>query len=197
MSEQNQNCEYYILAATNPERMLLSAMPRPTNKRMKDGWQFGRIFTSEPDQPVIVVIPDAELESDLMPFFDSNPVVSNEFYETLLKAGVDNLDAYDAVLRSEDGTVEFKGFKAINIIGLISATGSSTGTRTGFTGDYKSISASMDGFSIDASKTKKMLMFRLAENTSTIIVHKSVKQEIEKAGFPFMDFRVPEDAFIL
>ncbi len=47
--------------------------------------------------------------------------------------------------------------------------------------------------SLDESKIKGLLIFRLAENTNTIIVHESVKQAVESAGIDTVSFIKPED----
>jgi hypothetical protein len=37
-----------------------------------------------------------------------------------------------------------------------------------------------------------MLLFRMAENVSAIVVHETVKKSIEDAGIPYIDFVNPE-----
>lgn len=44
---------------------------------------------------------------------------------------------------------------------------------------------------IDESKTAGLLLFRLAENISAIVVHERVKQSIEAAGIPGFAFYGP------
>lgn len=193
MTENMNHGKYYILSAENPERMLLSGMPKPTDKR-EDRWLKGSPFKNPLKQdPIVVTILAGNEHSDLMPYFGAEPVMSNEFYQSLVDAGVDNLDAYDCILRSEDGSVEYTGFKAVNIIGVISATGEGTA----FTGDSRLIDAGMDQVAIDANKTYGALMFRLAENVSTVVVHERVKRHIEKKGFPSIVFREPEQTLVL
>ena len=194
MTETRDRDTYYILAAENPERMLLSGMPEPNPEDpFEDDWGFGKPFSKKPEEPISVPILDGHENRELLPYFDVEPVMSNEFYQALIEAGVDNLDAYDCILRSEDGSVEYTGFKAVNIIGLIRATGEGTE----FTGESHLIDASMDQVSIDASKTHGALMFRLEENLSTVLVHESVKLYIEKKGFPSVVFRDPGQTLVL
>lgn len=190
----NQN-RYYILGTENPDRMLLSGMPEPNpDNPFEDDWGFGKPFTTiKINVPVVVPILDGHEHRALMPYFDAEPVMSNEFYQALLEAGVTNLDAYDCILRSEDGTVEYKGFKAVNILGVIRATGEGTE----FTGDSHLIDAGMNKLSIDRNKTDGALMFRLAENLSTVVVHEHVKRYIENKGFPSIIFCEPEQSIVL
>lgn len=193
MASSNLQDKYYILAAGNPERMLLSYFPDPTDDPLVDDWLFGSPFVNPVKQPIVATILEGYEQADLMPYYDSEPIMSNAFHQALIEAGVDSLDAYDCILRSEDGTIEYKGFKAVNIIGVIRATGDGTV----FTGESRLIDASMDKVVIDSRKTMNALMFRLAENLSTVVVHERVKRYIEKKGFSSIVFREPSEAIVL
>ena len=46
---------------------------------------------------------------------------------------------------------------------------------------------------LDPAKIQGLRMFRLAENTSAIIVHRSVKAAVEAAGNPHVKFEKPSD----
>lgn len=192
-STDNQD-KYYILEVENPEGMLLYSLPDPTDDPFEDSWLRGSPFISPIKQnPVIATIVTGHERDELLPYFDAPPVISNAFHQALIEAGVDNLDAYDCILRSEDGTIEYKGFKAVNIIGVIRATGDGTV----FTSESRLIDASMDKVVIDPRKTMNALMFRLAESVTTVVVHERVKRYIEKKGFPSIVFREPSDTLVL
>ena len=94
--------------------------------------------------------------------------------------------AYDAILQG-DNNVDYTGYKAVNIIGLINAAGE----RTTITGKSMLIDASIRGLEIDAKKARDFLIFRLAESITTIVVHRKVKDAVEKAGFPHIQFIDP------
>jgi hypothetical protein len=126
---------------------------------------------------------------DLLPSWGTPPVMSGEFYKALCDAGVDNLDVYDAVLRSKDGTVEYKGLKAVNILGLVRAADLS---KTTFNEpSSRLIDASIDSLEIDPNKAMGFLIFRLAEYVSAVIVHERVKKFIEPMNFPYVQFNEP------
>ena len=55
------------------------------------------------------------------------------------------------------------------------------------------VSASFDRVALDTAKIGGLLMFRLAEAVSTIVVHVSVKERIEAAGIDTLTFYVPGD----
>lgn len=194
MTSSNPQDKYYILAEESDECMLLYSLSDPTDDPLVDDWLFGSPFINPLKQnPVIATIITGYEHKNLVPYYDAVPVMSNAFHQALVEAGVDNLDAYDCILRSEDGTIEYKGFKAVNIIGVIRATGDGTV----FTGESRLIDASMDKVVIDSRKTMNALMFRLAENLSTVVVHERVKRYIEKKGFSSIVFREPSEAIVL
>lgn len=193
MSIQSSKNEYYIMAAKNPKRMLLSYIPDPTDDPFEDDWLFGKPFSAPPIEPIVIKIVDGYEKSELMPYFDSKPVMSDAFYQTLLEAGVDNVIGYEAILRSQDGNIEYRGFKAVNIIGKIRAAGKGTN----FTGDSRLIDASMDGLVIDTERTLGLLMFRLAEKLGTVVVNDKVKRAIEDKNFPSIVFRDPGETLFL
>lgn len=191
MSEE-QNDKYYIMKVYNPDRMLLASMP-PLPKRMKDGWRFGQTFTVEPEQPIKVSITDGYEDKELVSFFNNPPVVSQQFFDALVEAGVDNLIAYDVIIQSKDGSISIEGYKAINIIGLVKAAG----PGTVYVGDSRLIDAGIDGLEIEPQSIKGLLMFRLAEDTSAIVVHEKVKRHLESKGFHSLVFTEPGDYFSL
>jgi hypothetical protein len=180
---------YYVLESVNPEQMLLYDIVDPSRD---DRWLIGQRFKTQPKLPVVALIQTGYEESELLPYFGTPPVMSAEFHAALLEAGVDNLDVYDAVLRSEDGSVEHRGFKAFNAIGLVSATDFAA-TEFSTRSASRFLDASIDSLAIDPGKAKGLLMFRLAEFVSAIIVHDRVKRVLEAKGFPHIVFRDPAD----
>jgi hypothetical protein len=180
--------KYYILDAQNPKRMLLSSLEDPG---LDDNWFWGRRFVEPPEEPIFVPILDGYEKAELMDYFGTPPVMSQRFYDALLRAGVSNLDVFDAILSDDSGDVRHEGYKAFNLIGIIAAAGSATE----YSADNESrlIDASIEKLSIDEKAAHGALMFRLAEYAGAVIVHESVKRAIEREGFAHVVFREPED----
>jgi len=178
---------YYVLSSENPKRMLLGSLKDPS---FEDSWLFGRRFGAPPATPVIVAIKRGYEKAELLDYFGTPPVISVRMYETLLKAGVDNLDVYDALLASEDDKIQYTGFKAFNVIGLVKAADLQ---KTAFSADNESrlIDSSIDSLAIDDSKAKGLLLFRLAEYVGAVVVHESIKRAIEAQNMPYVTFREP------
>ena len=114
----------------------------------------------------------------------------------LQKAGVNNLDIYDAVIRSKDGTVEYSGYKAFCVVGLIAAADLK---KLFFAPDNPSrqIDASIEQLTLDESKLKGVLCFRLAEYTGSVFIHEKVKLHLESKNFPYIVFREAKDLISL
>jgi hypothetical protein len=189
----SSNPRYWIMSGIGlDEYMRYYSFPDPNDR---ETWLRGARFSSmELEIPIEVEIMEDMEDLELSPFMDSPPVMSNDFHAALIQAGVSNLDVYDAILRSSDGEVEIEGFKAFNVIGMISATDMK---NSEFAPDYASrlIDASFDKLVIDESKTQGQLMFRLAEFVSAIVVHDSVRRHIEAKKFGNIEFQDPSDFF--
>lgn len=188
MSDTQNKTEYFVMERSNQRGMLLYSLPDPSDD---DSWTMGQRFSVEPETPIEIEIITGHEKATLLPYFGTPPLMSNALYELLLGVGVDNLDVYDAVIRSEDGSVEFADYKAFNLIGLVSAAG--PGTKYDTSNASRLIDASIESLSIDAARARGALMFRLAEYAGAVVVHRSVKEAIEAAKIPFIAFREPEE----
>lgn len=178
--------KYFILSSKDPDRMLLYSMPDLPDD-MEDSWLSGHPFSIEPDQPIHIEIQEGYESKNLLPYFDEPPVVSQAFYDALLEAGVDNIIPYDVVLQSEDQSVLHKGYKAINIIGLVKAAG----PGTVYLGDSRLVDASIESLDVEPRSIKGLLMFRLAEDVSAVVIHEKVKNHLESKGFKSLVFTDP------
>jgi len=179
---------YYVLGAGSPDMMLLY---EPQNPSLRDRWMAGRRFQKQPKVPVVVEIqPNNEL-GVLLPYFGTATLMSDAFCDSLREAGVDNLDLYDAVIRSQDGSVVHGGYKAFNLIGVIKAADLS---HTIFNDPGPRLfDASINALAIDAGKARGLLMFRLAEYVAAVMVHENVKRALEAKRFPHVVFRDPSE----
>jgi hypothetical protein len=179
--------QYYVLDSEHDDMMLLYEPPDPSDD---EGWIMGRRFATPPKEPVVVEIQEDNEESVLLPFFGTATLMSNEFYDALREAGVDNLDVYEARLQSEDGSVVIEGYKAFNLIGAVQAADLSKTIFNDPTGS-RLMDAGIERLEIDPAKARELLMFRLAEYLPAVIVHEKIKRAIEAKGFPHIVFREP------
>ncbi|BFU91458.1 MAG: hypothetical protein NTAFB01_26450 [Nitrospira sp.] len=167
--------------------MLLYEPPDPS---LRDGWFGGRRFQKQPREPIVVEIQPKSERSELLPYFGTATLMRNDFYDALREAGVDNMDVYEAVIQTEDGSIRHQGYKAFNLIGVVRAADL---RQTVFNDPPASrlIDASISKLEIDPNKAKGLLMFRLAEYVGAVVVHRKVKEAIGAKRFPHVEFTDP------
>jgi hypothetical protein len=124
-----------------------------------------------PIDPIMIFTTNAT-EQDSLPDFagGSIPVMSQQFLNLLTQAGVDNLQTFPIVIKSNVDDTTWKDFFAVNILGLIQCANLDAS-------DYSEIFQGLydfDELAIDTAKTNGALFFRLKESPSMIIMHKTV-----------------------
>jgi hypothetical protein len=114
----------------------------------------------------------------LFSYFPSVSVTESRLVDTLRAAGVDNLQAFAAPIEHRRQNTTIGGYVALNVIGLVSCANL----------EESSTSKLADGYYfhelvLDRAKASSLLMFRLAESPTEIILHKKVAKAIEDARF--------------
>jgi hypothetical protein len=188
-SAKKKKSEYYVLDSESRDMMLFYP---PENPSIRDGWMGGHRFRKPPSQPITVIIRPKNEKGDLLPYHGSSYLMSDEFYKALREAGVDNLEVFDAIIQSKDGSVVRKGYKVFNLVGVVQAADLKKTIFNDPPG-HRLIDASIAGLEIDPEKAGDLLMFRLAEYVGAVIVHERVKRAIETKGFPHIVFRETSD----
>lgn len=185
---------YYMLECFDPEDWEDSAFVETPRKRLiprGESWTMGRRFTSPPIEPIEFSM--GETHNDQMLEFrkSSPPLMSNRLLGALKKAGVDNIDAYETIIRHPTTDYKTSEWSAINIIGLVSAANlQESNTVDGF---VRLLDTDFEGVAIESSMAKGFLIFRLAESTNGIVVHESVKRSIEEQGIDTLTFMNPAE----
>ena len=183
---------YYVLEeqATGSIEDLAVVDMYPTIER--DGWLLGERFSTAIPEPLEFTLDDTQ-PGRVPDFLDGTiPLMSDRLINALKEAGVDNIDAYRAELRLADGTLASSQYKAINVIGVVSAADmAKSQVAEGFPTEL--LATSFDSIAIDESKTGGLLLFRLAEAVTTVLVHESVKEHLEQSGFEALGFIPPEE----
>jgi|GEM_PF-875076 len=123
--------------------------------------------------------------------FEPIPLMTRRLYAALIDAGVTNLQVFETVIYDPFGKKDNTDYLAWNLVGPVSALDIS---KSEFDTDVPERMISMDisHMVIDEEKAKGHLMFRLAESTNTILVHRKVRRAIEKAGIDTLVF-IPAD----
>jgi hypothetical protein len=139
------------------------------------------VYTLDPDYPG---------NPKAMYYEEAVPVMREDVIEALRKAGVDNIDYFDAILENPLTGQQLLSYKAFNVIGVVSAADMDAsepmGTSSSSMGDVD-----FHALVLDESRNNGQLMFRLAEKLGAIVVHESVRKAIEAAGIPGFVFYGP------
>lgn len=184
--------DYFVLSCVPPfeweDCALLKAVPTPS---FKDSWSIGQRFSSPPVEPIQVTL-QASHSDQMTTYYDVDAIVMTKAMLAALRAaGVHNLDVYEAVVRHPTTGFETHDYVAVNLIGLVSAVDFSKSKVVGGSPDHL-LDTDFEGFAVDPRKTHGFLMFRLAENTSAVMIHRSVKDHLEREGFDQLQFIPPE-----
>ena len=119
------------------------------------------------------------------------PLMTQNLYQILLNSGVSNIDVYSTYISDIDTHEVYEGYVAFNIIGVISAAELSKSVFEAPDGPL--VSVDFMSLTIEQSKPRGALMFRLAESVNGIVVHESVKKAIEAASIDTLTFIPPEE----
>lgn len=175
---------YYVMACD-------SLFPRTTigvpPSLPRGPWMTGELITYEVPEPLVYEL-DPDYPGQMLPFYRSAaPLMREDLLAALDSAGVDNLQLFRAILRDPKKRKDYEDYRAVNIVGLVQAADLGRSVMMGTSPDTL-IAADFDSLVFDESKPRGLLMFRLAESVSAIVVHETVKQAIEAAGVPGMTF---------
>lgn len=130
-------------------------------------------------------------------FFNKTPpLVREDLLEVMIDEGVTNLQSFPAELHDPMNGEIHRNYRAVNLLGLVKAADLNKSQATVHDG-VPLIDVSFDRLVVDETKTRGLLMFRLAENYTTILVHERLKQRILTSGFPYVQFYDLDEAAIL
>ncbi len=180
---------YFMLECFGPEEVERAGVAK-IHVPPDVSWRLGRPIFAPLPKPIRV-----ELDPDdgvMVPLFDEGVLLLSDMLLAALRAaGVDNLDAYDAELFNPHTKAVFKDYKAVNIIGLVSAA--DLGLSEHQAHGTPLIDVDFDSLHVDDAKAHGLLMFRLAECVTGIVVHEQVKRHVESVGIRDLSWVDPHD----
>jgi hypothetical protein len=184
---------YFVL-----ERFWVKHPARWISKRpiLKTKFNMGRSF-SEPLPLLEIALdphnPELSDQGPAMPAYFKGriPFFRDDLLDVIAQAGVDNVDVYPVRIVDPDSGQTYDNYKAVNIVGLVSAADMAASAATVHPGGPV-IDVDFDRLVIDESRTGGALIFRLAESTNIILVHERLRDRIVAAGFTELEFLRPE-----
>lgn len=156
-------------------------------------WRIGRRFTVPVPNPIVLdATPTGGYDGPPMEMFRGRLLLMTErLVKALREAGVDNVDTYPAVLRNTE-TGQTYAYVAVNLIGLVAAADLGKSDVT-VHDEMPLLDASFESLALREGAPKGTLLFRLAENNSTILVHAKVRDHILASGITTMKFIEPKN----
>jgi hypothetical protein len=140
-------------------------------------WMTGAVINAADVPNPVVFEVDADYPGELLAMYDDAiPIMRDDLLEALRSAGVDNLQTFPAVVL-ETGGKQRRDYKAVNIVGLVSAADPEQSTFMEPAVDF--LGADFDSLVIDEEQTGGALLFRLAEAPNAIVAHRSVRERVE------------------
>lgn len=147
-------------------------------------WMSGEAHAFDIPGPLTIELLD-DFGTRLPDIFDTGALVmSDRLVAALKRAGVDNIDTYSVVLTDQRRGAEFRGYQAVQVIGCIRAADMIRSQFFDPVGYGQMID--FQRLVIDHEATGGALMFRLYESVSTLIIHESVKAELDKCTWSFV-----------
>lgn len=139
-------------------------------------WTMGLLHEGAVSQPII--LPLNPERGRVMPdiFLVDIPLFSDKLLAALSKAGVDNLQLFDAEIHSPEGKI-YKNYKAVNVVGKVACADLE---KSEYDPESEVPMMDFDKLVIDKDKARGFLLFRLGEDSLQIIINEKVKKEIEK-----------------
>lgn len=152
-------------------------------------WARGEPLIATPPNPIVITIEKIGDSDDLslrpIAFNDANLCVAiPEIVDALIACGINNIQTYPAILRDVTTQKEYP-YCAINIIGLIKAADLSKSDWINLDGEARMDTVFLD-LVLDTDKIRSYDLFRLYEDTGTIIISEKVKKSLEH--FPDLIF---------
>jgi hypothetical protein len=175
---------YYIMTCegTHPRTTLKKHASVP-----RGPWYRGQEITYRIKEPLVYGL-DPGYPGELLPLYESEaPIMREDLLDAMKSCGVDNLQLFSAVLKDPKAKTEHTNYKAVNVIGLVAAADMAKSTTMALP-NADLFGQTFDGLAIDEKKAGGLLLFRLKESASAIVVHDRVKSGIEAAGVPGMTF---------
>lgn len=165
----------------------------------KVDWYYWRKGSFVPDTEVIpdpikfTLKPQSPWASDHgphMPSFleASAPLFRDDLIAALRACGVHNFDAYNVAITDPDNGAIYTNYKAVNVIGLVTAADMDKSNATIHPNGPALIDVDFDGLVIDERRLRGLSFFRLAESTNAIIVHERVRDCLLAKGFADLAF---------
>jgi hypothetical protein len=183
---------YYVLECFTPldaDPADLAELPEVDGV---DSWMDGALITVPVPEPLEFAL-DPDEPGPLKEMYNLELLVMSErLVESLRKAGVDNLQVYRATIHDPANGSRRHDYRVVNIVGCVAAADMNRSLWSSPTGSPM-VDVDFDRLVVDAGRAGELLLFRLAECVSAIVVHARVREALLAEGFASLTFMNPLD----
>ncbi|MBL8025521.1 MAG: hypothetical protein JNL74_03875 [Fibrobacteres bacterium] len=185
--------KYYMLECIAPEAWddvaLVEGIAPPVGEI---SWRLGSRFINPPREPVVVNLhPEYGVQIKELRNVDAL-LMTRRLHEAFVEAGVSNLDTYSAIIRHPSRNFETSDYVVCNLVGIV-ATANLKNLFVNGSSTHGINDIDINPIVIDDESVGELLMFRLKENSSAVVVHESVKAALLSKGFSMLTFVSPEE----
>jgi len=162
---------YYKMIVNQMVETFISEEPAWAKKHQ---FMTGNLISDEPGKPLEFKI-GSYGEAGPLDFHEQIiPVLSKRFLNALYEIGIDNIQAFPAILIDESER-SWGDYFAVNILGIISCANLDKSSYTNIGAGVIDI----EYLIIDYGKTDSTLLFRLAEDPSIIVIHEKIFDKLD------------------
>lgn len=157
-----------------------------------DSWMDGSLITVPVPEPLEFEL-DPNEPGPLKEMYNLDMLIMSErLVSALRQAGVDNLQVFRAAILDPQTATRREDYQVVNVVGRVAAADLERSTWSAPTG-RPIIDVDFDSLAIDERRAGDLLLFRLAECVSAIIVHARIRDALLAAGFNMLTFLDPKD----
>lgn len=182
---------YYILECFTPLDADPADFARFPEVAGLESWMCGSMITISIPEPLELELDPSE-PGPIKEMYNLDMLIMSERLVTGLRnSGVDNLQVYRAVIVDPATGVRREDYRVVNIVGRVAVADlqESVWAAPG----EPIIDVDFDSLAIDEAGATGLLLFRLAECISAIVVHARVREALIAAGFHSLTFLDPKE----
>jgi hypothetical protein len=152
-------------------------------------WCEGRLLELPPTGPQMFTLGEAVDDEPSSMYDGLIPLWSEKLLGAMREAGVDNVEAFPAVLLDGRSGKQWNAYWAVNIVGLVAAVDLQGSGLVGGADERGDLDA--EGFVLDQKKADPFHIFRLAESPDLVLVDEQVRRAIERRELLDIEFKRP------
>lgn len=184
---------YYVLQGSQTESA--ARITRyPDLRPPFDNWFSGQPWRIDGPANALFEI-DEQDEGSLDPYIDVMfPLMSEDLLRAIRGAGVDNIEAYPAVIVETRTRARHTNYMLVNVVGVVKAADlAASDLETPGSDDPTLVDVCFNSLSLAERGIPDLPLFRLAESVYTLLVHKNVREHLLAAGLTQLTFTPPAE----